>query len=106
MSLVFFFSPDVNSALIYLSKLTKFGGTMNLLGPLSLSPVQVIIYILIFLCLDLIKNDYSDIGGRLEYFWREDTKKARLCRWVVYSTIITILFVVGNKDGQFIYVNF
>lgn len=106
LSLVFFFSPDVASALIYLSKLTSLRGNLDIFGPLSLSPVQVIFYMMIFFCLEILKNDNKNVYERLLLHWSDDNLKSRMFRWSVYSFAITILIVVGNRDGQFIYINF
>jgi alginate O-acetyltransferase complex protein AlgI len=105
VSLVFFFSPDLNSVFMYFSKLTDFGGPLSL-GPLSTKPLSVIVYIVIFLYLELLQNDFVDTFTKLEKFWSGDKKTSILFRWATYSSIITIIIVVGNKVHQFIYVNF
>jgi hypothetical protein len=105
VSLVFFFAPDLNSVFMYLAKLTEIRGPI-VINDLSLLPFSLIVYIPVFLFLELIQNDYSNAYKRLEAFWLSDRIRNRIFRWTVYSTIITIIFIVGLKAQQFVYANF
>ena len=104
-SLVFFFSQDLKSAFIYFSKLTEISGPVPLDG-LSTKPFEVLIYIPIFLFIELLQNDFTTTYNKLESFWFSEKPKNRILRWAIYSTLITIIFVVGLKAQQFIYANF
>lgn len=103
--MVFFFAPNINLVFIYLSKLTHISGPFVITDP-SLKPMELIIYIPVFLMLELIQNDFSDKYKKLEDIWYSDKIKNRLFRWFVYSVIITIMFVVGFKSQQFVYADF
>ena len=105
ISLVLFFSPDINSAWLYFSKLFEMNGTLQL-GPISTKPITLLIYIPVFLLLELLQNDFGVRFNKLEHFWFGDKKMNKLFRWSVYCLIITMIFVVGNEVDQFIYVNF
>jgi len=105
VSLVFFFAPNLNSALIYFSRLDNLSGP-EMFTPVSVQPYMVIIFIAAFLLLELIKVDFRQMFNRLMYIWSGDSRMNKFFRWTVYSIIITILLIVGNKSEQFIYVNF
>lgn len=107
VAMVFFFSPNINAAFTYFSKLTRLNGPkLSLIGPLSLTPFPVLFYIIIFLTLEIIQNDYSNTYSKIEHFWSDDKKRRRIFRWAIYTMAITILYVAGNKVHQFEYVNF
>ncbi len=107
VALVFFFSPDISSAFVYFSKLTEFSGpSLSLIGPLSMTPFPVILYMAVFLFIELIQNDFTDTFNKLEHFWAGDKRRNRFFRWTTYSFIIAIVYVVGNEAHQFVYVNF
>lgn len=104
-SMVFFFSHDLSSAFTYFSKLTEVGDRLPL-DDLSLMPFMLTIYIPVFLFLEFIQNDFSTASNKLENFWLSDRKINRFMRWTIYSILITIIFVAGDKTQQFVYVNF
>ncbi len=105
VSLVFFFSNDLNSTFIYFSKL--FDLNDSVLGIIQREiPLSVIILAFLFLLWELIDEDYNDTFDKLKYYWSGDRKGIRFLRWVVYSSILAILFVLGNEVQQFIYVQF
>lgn len=105
VSLVLFFSPDIKSAIKFLSQLTTFSGPSPFTD-LSLKPFEVIIYIPILLILELLQNDFTKTYDRLQGSWLSDLMLNRFFRWTVYSIMITIIFVSGFKSQQFIYANF
>jgi D-alanyl-lipoteichoic acid acyltransferase DltB (MBOAT superfamily) len=105
LSLVFFFSHDLKSVFAYFSKLTHSNGSL-LLDDLSLTPFMLVIYIPVFLLMELIRNDYSNTFNKLSNFWLCTTRTNRYIRWTVYSIMIAVLFVAGGKAQQFVYVNF
>lgn len=105
VSLVFFFAPNLNSALIYFSRLDNIRGP-EMFTPVSVQPYMVMIFIAAFLFLELIKVDFRQLFNKLMYIWAGDSRANKFFRWTVYSLIITILLIVGNKSEQFIYVNF
>jgi D-alanyl-lipoteichoic acid acyltransferase DltB (MBOAT superfamily) len=104
-SLVFFFSPDIKYTYSYFLKLAEIRGPL-MLGSMSTKPFMVLFYILVFLTLELIQNDYPKRYAKLENYWNKEGTSNRFVRWTIYTLIITLVFVVGNKSGQFIYVNF
>jgi len=105
VSLVFFFSPDLVNVFGYFEKMFGVAGSPNL-GPLSLSPFSVMIYIPLLLAIELINEDRILAFERLNRVWTSRNRNARMLRWLVYCTAITIIFVVGNEVNQFVYVNF
>jgi alginate O-acetyltransferase complex protein AlgI len=104
-SLVFFFSPDLSTVYSFLAKLFEVSGPF-LIDDMSTKPFMVLIYIPLFLLVELLQNDYSAVYQRLEDFWMGKKRGSLIFRWTVYSIIITIIFIVGLKAEQFVYANF
>jgi alginate O-acetyltransferase complex protein AlgI len=104
-SLVFFFSPDINSSFIYFSKLTKINYTVSAIAMREI-PLSFLILTIVFLFIELIQNDFKNVSKKLEYFWSGDNKINILFRWTIYSSAISILFVLGSEVQQFIYAQF
>jgi D-alanyl-lipoteichoic acid acyltransferase DltB (MBOAT superfamily) len=105
-SLVFFFAPDIKSAFTYFSRLNSPGGP-DLFTPVSIQPYPVAIFIGFFMFFEFIKVDFNKrVYDKFLMLWAGDRRFNRFVRWTVYSVIITILLIVGNKSEQFIYVSF
>ena len=104
-SLVFFFSPDLATVFDFLSRLFEVIGPV-VIDDMSTKPFMVLIYIPIFFVLELLQNDYTAVYQKLENFWLGENRGSRVFRWIAYSTIITIIFIVGLKAEQFVYANF
>jgi alginate O-acetyltransferase complex protein AlgI len=110
-SLVFFFAPDMNSAVSFFPKLFNFSHEIgsirevlhNVHREISYSAV---IFIAIFILVELIKNDFNEIFNKIESFWKGVTIVNKLSRWVVYYLMIAIIYVFGGMIQQFIYFQF
>lgn len=105
VSLVFFFSPDIDSSLVFFSKIKLFSGSF-VEDAYALIPLSVWIFILVSLSFELIQNDFQNIYNKLEHFWQGERTCSRLFRWTIYSSVISILFVLGRDIQQFIYSQF
>jgi alginate O-acetyltransferase complex protein AlgI len=105
VSLVFFFSPDINSTFLYFSKLLDVNNFM-LEGIRGAIFFMVLIFIIVFLVFEIVKNDFKDSYEKLEIFWMSNKKKYKLFRWALYFSIITIVIVLSNEVQQFIYFQF
>lgn len=105
LCMVLFFSPDVKTAITFLSKLTRYSGA-NPFDDISIKPFGVLIFIPLILLIELLENDYNSTYAKLEKFWLGDTPGKRLMRWTVYSLVITIIYITGLKSQQFVYANF
>ena len=105
VSMVFFFAPDLNSIGIFFSKLVHSHGVFSL-DNISLKPFQLIIYIPLFLLVELLQNDFGDFYKKIENYWYRETFIFRSVRWAVYTVAVTIIFVAGLAAVQFVYVNF
>ncbi|MBK7480418.1 MAG: hypothetical protein IPI69_12335 [Bacteroidales bacterium] len=103
VSLVFFFSPDVKSAMTFIAGLSSFSGPSPFMD-LSIKPFQLIIYVPLVLFIEFLRNDHQDIYERFLTFW--SGKNQKYIRWTVYSVMITIIYISGFKSVQFIYANF
>lgn len=107
-SLVFFFSSDINSSFLFFLKLFKSSVSIQsmIIKALREIPLSAVILIIVFLLIELIKNDFKETFIKLEHFWSGDKKKNQLFRWTIYSSVIAIIFVLGSKVQQFIYAQF
>jgi D-alanyl-lipoteichoic acid acyltransferase DltB (MBOAT superfamily) len=105
ISMVFFFSPDLEIIGAFFSKLFSVSGPV-VIDDLSTKPFSLIIYVPVFLFLELLQNDYSKVYERIYNFWNSEKWVNIVCRWIVYSIMITIIFIVGLKTEQFVYANF
>lgn len=103
-ALIFFFSPDLKTVSGIFRKLGEFNFSLSLDG-ISTLPFMLFIYIPVFMLLELLQEDFRGTWFRIENFWLADNRN-RYFRWAVYSLIITVLFVAGLKDQQFVYANF
>lgn len=104
-SLVFFFSPNINTAFTFYAKL--FDSRGSIIGVvLKEIPLSAIIFMIVFLSIELVQNDFKNIFNKLMNFWLNEKKMNMLFRWVVYSICITILFVLGSNIQEFIYAQF
>lgn len=105
ISLVFFFSPDLNSSVLLFSKLShpKVSIFSILLREI---PYSAYLFIVVLFFLELLYNDYRVTSDKIYKFWTSEEKKSTLFRWITYSCVISILFVLGNQAQQFIYAQF
>ena len=51
-------------------------------------------------------EDFPKLHSKLAEIWNGDNRRSIVLRWTVYSIIITILFVNGLKNQQFVYASF
>lgn len=103
VSLVFFFSPEVKSAMTFIAGLSSFNGPSPFTD-ISIKPFQLIIYVPLVLFMEFLRNDHQDLYERFLTFWCG--KNQKYIRWTVYSVMITIIYISGFKSVQFIYANF
>lgn len=105
VSLVFFFSPDLDSTFLFFSKLFSDGG-IALRTIITVIPLSAIIMVVFVLVLELFEEDYSKVSDSFQRFWSGNGLLNRAFRWATYSFILAILFVMGNEIQQFIYIQF
>ena len=105
VSLIFFFSPNIQSTKIIFSKLSDVTGSIISVA-LNEIPLSAFIFIGFYFLAELIENDYTSVYQKLERFWSGGKKESQLFRWMVYFSVISILIVLGNQVQQFIYVQF
>lgn len=104
-ALIFFFAPDVNTAFVFFSKLIQVNGIV----PADINAgvyLLVCVFIIIFLGLEIIKNDYPRLNNTIESFWISNNNKNILFRWAIYFLLITIVLVFNKVVQQFIYFQF
>ena len=105
ISLVFFFAPSLDKVGLFFKEITSNKVLLSLEG-ISTKPFMLIIYIPLILFIERLAEDYTLVNSKIIRFWESSNRSSQYFRWTVYSLIITILFVAGLKDQQFVYVNF
>lgn len=104
-SLVFFFSPDLDSALDFFARLLMIRGSIPA-AILNSVPIQSLVFIMLFLFLELIENDFKNISDILNSTWFSPNKCIKVFRWIIYYYALLTIFVLGNQAQQFIYFKF
>lgn len=118
VSLVFFFSKNFNTTLLFFSKL-RF---INICLPVICKPitkaffvsnyVDIISYfftftvLIIFLVFEMISNDNKSKYEQIKIFWTSSEKKYQTIRFLVYYAGILLLFYYGGIQTNFIYYQF
>jgi alginate O-acetyltransferase complex protein AlgI len=105
ISLVFFFSPDIGSTFTFFSHLFSVTGSFAAVV-LNTVPVQSIAFILVFLVIELIDNDYGVLAKKIDAIWSGGKMISRVFRLIIYYYAIITIFVLGNEVQQFIYFKF
>ncbi len=104
-SLVFFFAPDLKAALTFFSRLNIWNGY-------SFTSNQETVFFVTFLfgsafmLVELFQNDYPDIAGRIDSWWRGKKQVYRVFRWSLYFFLMSIIIVLSNEVQSFIYFQF
>jgi D-alanyl-lipoteichoic acid acyltransferase DltB (MBOAT superfamily) len=104
-SLVFFFSPDIDTTFLYFSRLFNTGSSVVTIEYPAI-PFTAVILMIIFLLIEYISNDFESIFKRMTDIWSAKNKHGIIFRWVTYSMLALILFFVGKEFQQFIYAQF
>jgi|WetSurMetagenome_2_1015567.scaffolds.fasta_scaffold37505_2 alginate O-acetyltransferase complex protein AlgI len=107
-SLIFFFSPDLNSTLTFFKRLFVFNNPLKIIAGRILGDISfsVIIFMAVLLIIELIRNDIGSLSGKLESFWIQEKLKNRVFRWITYYVMLALIFYLGNSAQQFIYFQF
>jgi D-alanyl-lipoteichoic acid acyltransferase DltB (MBOAT superfamily) len=106
VSLVFFFSPDLNVVINFFSGLFSFNGIPALFTPISVQPYMVGFYIAIILLVEYIHNDVKSVSAKVESFWFDKSNVKKMIRWTIYSVMLTLILMMQSEVEQFVYVNF
>jgi alginate O-acetyltransferase complex protein AlgI len=94
ISLVFFFSPDVNTALNYFSKLADLDIRLYLGVPSKIAFVIALFFVLVFLIIEILKTDKTQYFEKVSVYWGTH----KLLRLLVYYIVIFIMiFQLGGK---------
>lgn len=105
VSLVFFFSPDLDSAFGYFIDLFNVNNSFFAVAYVNI-PLSAYAFMIVFMLYELVSNDYPDSFKKLDGIWSGEKMVKRLTRWVLYSLMLSILFVLGNDVQKFIYAQF
>jgi D-alanyl-lipoteichoic acid acyltransferase DltB (MBOAT superfamily) len=106
VSLVFFFAPDMASALQLFAGLPQSGAQL----PVVFAPHNLAIMllsILFIMALEVIKEDFATISEKIESFFYSNSKMGILFRWLVYYGCIALLMAFNNTEtNEFVYFQF
>jgi len=106
ISLVFFFAPDLNSALTFYAELLLLNSVLPR-GIIQAEVFQlVIIFVFIILLLEIIQNDFGNVFTKIESYWLSNNKINKILRWSAYCILFMIIIVFSVKVQQFIYFQF
>ncbi len=105
ISLVFFFSPDFASTMLFFSKI-NFQSANHLQNWINEIPYSVYIFILIYFAFEYINNDFTSISLKLLQFMSGSSKIKMMFRWTVFSIMLLGIIISWNKGEQFIYSHF
>jgi alginate O-acetyltransferase complex protein AlgI len=99
LSLTFFFSPDINTAFNFISKLNNLDFNLYFGVPSRMAFILALVCIIVFLAIEVLVTDVSPAYKRIEEFWG-NSKPLRLT--VYYIVVFLIVFQI-NGVVSFIY---
>lgn len=106
ISLVFFFAPDLKSALTLFSSLPKSGGSL----PADLAATNLVVLvlsILLVLLSEVLVEDFEKISNRIKSVWHNNRRIGFVLRWLVYYGCIFLLMAFSNTEAhEFVYFQF
>lgn len=106
-SLVFFFSPDIQTSLNLFSRLLPVTGSLSsILLVIRVIPLSAIILLVLYLLIEYLSCDFLAVYIKIKSFWEGGKFMNKLFRWSVYFTMISMLIVLGSEVQQFIYAQF
>lgn len=104
-SLIFFFSPNFKSIIIFFSKLFTIKGSFAYVI-LNKIPLESLVFIFVFMFIEFFNNDYKNIANKMDSIWSGEKRINKLFRWVTYYYAIVTILVLVNEAHQFIYFKF
>lgn len=105
VSLLFFFAPDLRSAIILFPRLFK-ENRFILEGVRLESFVLALVLVVGFIAVEVIENDSLKASERIKAFWSSTGYSNKVSRWALYFVAITIIIVFSNEVQEFIYFQF
>ena len=106
-SLVFFFSPDINSSLLFFKQLVNGTGSVGNLMPGHMRALTISwVIITIVMAIELLQNDFAHVYSRIVLFWHGNQKWSMRLRHATYYVMFALIFVLYKEIQQFIYFQF
>lgn len=105
VSLVFFFAPDMNSVLVFFSKLFPLEGYVPV-GIRDEIYFLVMFFVILFMLFEILQNDFNRAYSRIESFWLRNSYRGITVRWALYFLLMTVVIVFNKDVQQFIYFKF
>ena len=105
VSLVFFFSPDLHTTGQIFSRLFDLQGLLPY-GVNAPNLLFVLCLALLFLCFEVLENDFNDSFRKLETFWFGSGIGRQAIRWAYYYILIFMVLAYNFNIQEFIYFQF
>lgn len=106
ISLVFFFSPDMDSVYRFFINLWQFETTRSLKIEDKMTFILSFGFLIFFMVLEYGKNDKPDSYKWIEKVWSSTKSEYRLLRLGLYCGIILSILYFGGQETEFIYFQF
>ena len=105
-SLTFFFAPDLRSAFQFFARMPQSGGLLpeSLIGDPKF--LLVLVFILLVMVLEIIKEDFDKASKRFEQAWYGQRWISVGFRWIVYYAMVVLIMMYNTQDLEFVYVQF
>lgn len=105
VSLIFFFAPDLRSALkLFPALIHKNKFVLEGVRPETF--ILGVVLVVIFMTAEIIRNDAPKLSGRINCLWSGTNLGVKAFRWAVYFAAITMIIVLSNEVQEFIYFQF
>ena len=105
VSLVFFFAPDMNSVILFFSKLFPLEGYVPV-GIRDEIYFLVMFFVILFMLFEILQNDFNRAYSKIESFWLRNSYSGITVRWALYFLLMTVVIVFNKDVQQFIYFKF
>jgi len=118
MTLVFFFSPDLEASFYFFKKISSLNFSSPIFPELIsrewiiLNYVNIISYfvafglMVLFLTHEMISIDMIRLHEKLNVLWNNNKMTSRTLRFCLYYTGILLLFYFGEMQTEFVYFQF
>lgn len=104
-SLIFFFTPNLRTAFQFIARLPQSGGALpeDMTDPKFM---VVVVFILLVMIVEIIQEDFSKAGKKLELSWNGQKWINVGFRWMVYYIMLILLMMFNTQNMEFVYVQF
>jgi D-alanyl-lipoteichoic acid acyltransferase DltB (MBOAT superfamily) len=111
VSLIFFFSPDLKTTLLYFDRLR----CINISFPITTAPIIIadkitffaaVGIMIILLIIEMISCDMKEKYEKIEVLWNSNRIKLQFLRFAIYYILLLLIFYFGGMQTEFVYFQF